>query len=79
MIYCNQVENELRHESRRLLNAQIELQNTTAQKSELEHRLRLYEAEEADAKVKVNKEMDKLKVFISSSTRLFNPWIERLL
>lgn len=73
MIYCNQVENELRHESQRLLNAQIELQNAAAQRSDLEHRLRLYEAEEQDAKVKVNKEMDKIKVYISSSTRLLNP------
>lgn len=71
MIYCNQVENELRHESQRLLNAQIDLQNAAAQRSDLERRVRLFEAEEEVAKVKVNKEMEKIKVYLSSSARLF--------
>lgn len=63
MIYCNQVENELRHESQRLLNAQIDLQNAANLRSDLERRVRLYEAQEEDAKDKADKEMDKLKVF----------------
>ncbi|GFP54070.1 hypothetical protein TASIC1_0003044800 [Trichoderma asperellum] len=55
------VENELRHESQRLLNAQIDLQNAANLRSDLERRVRLYEAQEEDAKDKADKEMDKLK------------------
>jgi hypothetical protein len=76
VIYCNDIENELRHESQRLLNAQIELQNAAVQKSDLERRVRLYEAEEDDAKVKVNKEMEKLKVYPLAPAFCFNPWIK---
>lgn len=64
MIHCNQVENELRHESQRLLNAQIDLQNAANLRLDLERRVRLYEAEEEVARIKMNKEMDKLKVYI---------------
>lgn len=70
MIYCNQVENELRHESQRLLNAQIDLQNAANLRSDLERRVRLYEAQEEDAKDKADKEMDKLKVFSQASPSL---------
>lgn len=72
MIHCNQVENELRHESQRLLNAQIDLQNAANLRSDLERRVRLYEAQEVDAKDKVNKEMEKLKVFSQTPSSPFS-------
>lgn len=62
MIHCNQVENELRHESQRLVNAQIGLADAANAKRELQQRIKMYEAREEKAQVKTSKEMDKVKV-----------------
>ncbi|KAL7798307.1 hypothetical protein V8C37DRAFT_367295 [Trichoderma ceciliae] len=61
VIHCNHVENELRHESQRLVNAQIDLADAANNRRELQQRITLYEAREEIAKDKRNKEVDKLK------------------
>ncbi|KAH6610263.1 hypothetical protein Trco_000283, partial [Trichoderma cornu-damae] len=43
VIHCNQVENELRHESQRLVNAQIALVDAANARTELQRRVKLYE------------------------------------
>lgn len=62
MIHCNQVENELRHESQRLVNAQMDLADAANVRRELQQRITLYEAREDYEKDKTSKEVDKLKV-----------------
>lgn len=67
LIHCNQVESDLREESKRLVSAHLDLANAVNAGRELQQVVEFYQEQEERTQERTVKEIEKIKVFQAST------------